>query len=688
MKKSNIITTCLIIVALIIQTGSFAQKNVEFDKANFPTQKDQLKEALKNIKEGDRYYLLGESMYTTALDYFLKANAFNSNNALLNYKLGVCYINGNKKLMAKDFLEKAYALDPDVNPEIHYLLGGVYQLEMSYDKAIVEYKTYIKSLPQNKYATEKPKAEKRIKECNTGKELVANPARVIIDNLGGVVNSEFSEYSPVISADESVMMFTSRRPNTTGGNKDEGDFNWYEDIYISYNEKGKWSPPVNPGKPLNTEIHDAVNGLSNDGQLLFTYKGDNGGDLFFSKLEGENWSKPERLNKNINTEYHEPGATLSPDGRTLYFVSNKEGGRGGHDIYYSVKNEKGKWGDAFPVNELNSEYDEDCIFMHPDGKTMYFSSKGHKTMGGYDIFKSVLENGKWSEPENMGYPINTTDNDVFFVISASGKHGYYSSAKDGGLGSQDIYLIKFLGAEKPVVNNTEDNLIASIAEPVSETVIAATVDIQTTALTILKGVVTDEQTKLPVLASIELTDNEKNEVIATFESNSKTGKYLVSLPAGKNYGIAVKGDGYLFHSENFEIPKASGYQEIVKDVELKKMEVGKKIVLRNIFFDFNKSTLRPESTAELDRLAQLLVENPKLKIEISGHTDSKGTDEYNRELSERRAKAVVDYLIKNKNIPSSRLEYKGYGESQAIATNETDEGRQLNRRTEFKILSN
>ena len=287
---------------------------------------------------------------------------------------------------------------------------------------------------------------------------------------------------------------------------------------------------------------------------------------------------------------------------------------------------------------------------------------------------------------NLGYPINTPDDDVFFVISASGKHGYYSSIKNDGMGEKDIYRVTFLGPEKPPVLNNEDNLLASLTNPVSETVIEEVIEIRTVALTILKGTVTDALSLQKVEAGIELIDNEKNKIIANFKSNSKTGKYLVSLPAGKNYGLAVKAEGYLFHSENFDIPKTAGYSEVIKDIALKKVAVGSKIVLKNIFFDFDKATLRDESTSELERLTKLLNDVPTLKIEISGHTDSKGADAYNQKLSERRAHAVVNYLVAA-GIVEDRLTYKGVGEAEPVATNDTDEGRQENRRTEFKVIA-
>ena len=517
--------------------------------------------------------------------------------------------------------------------------------------------------------------------------MMLSPSRVFIDNLGPVVNSTYREYSPLINADESVLFFTSRRDNTNGGQKDPTDNNYFEDIYISEKVNGEWTTPENPPSPLNSKEHDATIGLSPDGQTLLIYKGSDGGDIYECHLKGSEWSTPKKLSSAINTKYHESSASISFDGKTIYFVSNKPDGLGGSDIYYATLDKKGNWGEPKNIGApINTTFDEEGVFIHPDGKTLYFSSRGHNTMGGFDIFKSTLENGKWSDPVNLGYPINSPDDDVFFSISASGAHGYYMSVKPGGYGDRDLYIITFLGAEKPLVNNTEDNLIASLAQPVSETVIEKTVAIKENQVTILKGKILDELTLNPLGAVIEITDNEKNEIVATFESNSATGKYLVSLPSGKNYGIAVKSEGYLFHSENLNIPPTTIYQEITKDIKLNKLAIGSTIVLNNIFFDFNKAVLRPESIPELERLIKLMTDFPTLKIEISGHTDNIGTAAYNKPLSENRAKSVVDYLI-SKGIDKTRMTFVGFGFDKPIATNDTEDGRQQNRRTEFKIIS-
>lgn len=683
-KKINILS---LIVLLFSVQFAMGQVNKEFTKDNFPDKKSEMKKAIKDIEAGDAFFYDEYPKYDKALESYEKAQDFNPENAGLNFKIGLCIIKGKgNKTTAIGPFEKAYSLKKDVDSDILFWLGSAYQFDYQFDKAAESYKKYQASLNGKMLIEKSPLAIKRIEECQNGKLLLEKEERVFIDNLGGTVNSPFDEYGPVITADESLLLFTSKRPYTDMPQLESNEY--FEDIYLSTKKNKAWKSPERLGKPLNTEYHDAVKGLSNDGSRLIVYKGDNGGDLFESKMSGTSWSKPDRYPKQINSDYHESSGSFSYDGKSLYFVSDKPGGIGAHDIYKSTKNEKGKWSEPENLgNAINTPYDEAAVFMHPDGKTLYFSSKGHNTMGGYDIFKSTFENGKWNEPVNIGFPINTPDDDVFFVISASGKHGYYSSIKEGGNGGQDLYIISFLGPDKNFTFNNEDNLIAEKTAPISEKVIAQAVKIDEAKLTLLKGIIIDEKTRQPVLATIDLIDNTTNQILATFESNASTGRYLVSLPSGKNYGLSVKATGFLFHSENFDLPDTAQYQEIEKEIALKKMEVGSKIVLRNVFFDFNKSTLRPESNSELQNLLNLMTENPNLKIEISGHTDNVGSAAYNKKLSESRAQAVVNFLL-GKGIDKSRLTFAGYGFDQPIAPNDTEEGRQLNRRTEFKVVKN
>lgn len=714
-------TINLIIVLIIFFQISADAQNIEFEKSNFPDKKDELKEAKKNLEDGRDLFIVGRKEYDFVLEGFLeknkyypvsrkdyqragdlyfkqaqpfllKAQAFNPNNAELNYMLGFMSFNLNPQSdAATKYLEKALALNTGKLPsDLTYFLGWSYQFQLKWDEAIKYYQMQIDALridvKRNGMAIED--VNKKISECTIGKTEMANPQRTFVDNLGPNINTSYPEYSAYISADESMMVLTARRENSIGGKLDESDGWPFEDLYITQKINGKWQPVKNFGPLVNSPEHDASSGLSADGttMFIFKYKEKDGGDIYVSNLKGNVWSNPENLGKNVNSKDHESSVSLSYDAKRLYFISNREGGFGAGDIYFCDKDMKGQWGLAQNIGpSLNTKYGEEGVFIHPDGKTVYFSSKGHKTMGGYDIFKSTFENGKWSEPENLGYPINGPDDDVFFVISGSGHHGYFASSKQGGYGDKDIYRITFLGPEKPPVVMNEDNLLASVASPISEFK-AEKIISNGPKMTILKGIMSDAKTSQLLEADIELIDNTLNEILATFKSNSTTGKYLVSLPSGKNYGIAVKKDGYLFHSENFDLKSSEEFQEVEKNIALKPIEIGQSIVLRNIFFDFNKATIRSESANELDRLIKLLTDNSTLKIELGSHTDSKGSDDYNMKLSQSRSQSVVNYLI-NKGIATDRLVAKGYGETMPIANNDNDEGRQQNRRTEFKILS-
>lgn len=701
----------------------YAQQNVEFEKKNFPNDKEGYRIAVDEYKRGEELYHEGPLQYKNALKHLKKANAFNPDNAWLNYMIGDCIIETIHKAESIKYFERAYKLNPNVHHEVEYNLGKAHHVNEDWDQAVKWYKLYEERLLRDRSKKNQEKTnkklqiyEKHIKECKIGKELMKKPIRVFIDNIGPVINTEYPEYGPVITADNSTMYFTSRRPGTIGSHertqkdidKDRKEERYYEDIYVTHRfGNGKWSKPKNLGDPINTKGHDATVAILPDGQHMIFYNAGASsldGGLYEALLKGDEWSHPEKLDKHINSKYHESSAAYSLDKKTIYFVSSKpEDNLGGidnfadesdddhytHDIFYCTwDEEKERWNEAVNIGPtINTKYNERGVFLHSDGKTLYFSSEGHNSMGGYDIFKSIhQEDGSWSEPENLGYPVNGPDHDIFFTLSADGRKGYYASEHSDGFGKQDIYEITFLGPEKDVINLSEDNLLASVLSPVSEKIVEPIVEVSASQTTILKGIVIDAVTEQPIEANIDLTDNTKNNKVATFTSNSKSGKFLVSLPSGKNYGIAVLADGYLFHSENFDIPKAQGYQEVYKEIRLKKVAVGESIILKNIFFDFDKATLRDESIPELARLISLLKEVPTMKIEISGHTDSRGTNEYNQRLSENRSKSVVNYLVKN-GIAAKRLQYKGYGESKPIATNDTDDGRQQNRRTEFTILS-
>jgi outer membrane protein OmpA-like peptidoglycan-associated protein/tetratricopeptide (TPR) repeat protein len=673
----------LFIIATLAFNLAIAQtkpKNVPFEKEFFPDKKSELKDAIQNIKEGN-ILLEMEEHYDAALDFFEPAYKFNPNNAELNFLVGYCYLHALHRERRKSltYLQKSLALDPEFDPmHIHLILAQSYQINYQWDKAIEQYRLHQKA---NQAEGESKAAKKGIEECLVGIELIKNPIRCFIDNLGKFVNTEFPEYAVVINADESEMLFTARRPDTQGGTMDRGQY--LEDVYQSLKKEGNWMPAVNLGEKVNSKKNDATVGLLPNGLEMLVYIE---GDIYESEWKKGQWTSPSKFSNKINTKYHETSACFSPDAQTLYFVSDKpDGSMGGYDIYVTKKNAKGEWGDAINLGtHINTEYNEEGVFIHPDGKTMYFSSNGHNNMGGFDIFKSVFENGKWSTPENMGYPINTPEDDVFFVVNARGNRGYYSATKEDGFGLQDLYVITLLGSEKYVMLNTEDHLLSS-GDTFIEKIIEPEVTITRSQLTLFKGTILDSISKKPVASQMVVKDILKDEVVNIVNTDDITGKFLIPLPSGRDYGISIKHPDYLFHSENFNIPVGGDFQEIEKTVLLKKIQIGSKTILKNIFFDTGEATLRPESISELNELLAFLNENNTLKVEISGHTDSVASDDYNLRLSDRRAKAVVDYLIA-KGISKDRMVAKGYGETQPISSNDTDEGRQLNRRTEMRII--
>jgi len=577
----------------LITTIGYSQVDTPFDK-NHITDKKQLKEAKKKIKEGDKLFAMGKGTYIDALTYYLEANKINPNNADLNYKIGICYIFTTDKQLGLEHLEKSKQLNPQVNYELSYYLGRAYHLNHQFDKAIEYYKEFKNRLYPQEFAIRGKELDKLIEECENGKEFIENPLNVKISNVGSTINTIYPDYAPVISADEEILFFTSRRPSTTGGKRDPSDNKYYEDIFMATKKDTIWQLTTIPD--LNDKKHNGAIGMySWEGKTyLYTYKSKHNGDIYESIINDNNITILEPLPYPINTRFHESGASIGPDGRILYFISDRPGGMGGKDIWMSQREHNDTWSTPINLSAINTPYDEEGVFIHPDGKTLYFSSKGHNTMGGYDIFKSTNENGKWSKPINLGYPINTADDDLCFVLSSSSQRAYFSSSRQGTIGDLDIFIIN-LPKEKPLLISDEKEYVAWQNQP------------------------------------IKLSDTIK--------------------------------------------------QSIIKESEKLKNE----IVLNNIFFDFNKASLRPESKTELENLIKLMNDNPNIKIEISGHADNIGSSAYNQKLSESRAKAVVDYLIEH-GIERSRLSHMGYGFDKPIAPNDTKEGRQINRRVEFKII--
>ncbi|MBO2010306.1 OmpA family protein [Hymenobacter negativus] len=667
-------------------------QNVPFDAAHIPN-KELLKIAQKALRNGEEEYTAAPPRYAAALPLFLEAQKINPNNGALNMRVGDCYLNAGDVPTALPFLQKAAELETGSRaPRAHYVLGRAYQLSSRWAEALKEFER-AKPIAAAAVTAKKGQAPadaaaaevgRRLAECRVGQQLTQRPVRMFVDNLGPTVNSPEDDHSPQVLADESMLILTSRRAGAMGGTKASTGRGFADDIYMATGSGAAWGPARVLNAPVNTNGADVAVAVSVDGQRMLLHADGNDGDLSETRLSATGWSKPHPLGSHINTKYRETSATFSPDGRYVFFVSDKpEGSLGGKDIYKAEID-----GKTPAVNlgaAINTPFDEEGVFMQPDGKTLIFSSQGHSTMGGFDLFRSVYENGKWSTPENLGSPINSPNDDMSLVTMASGRYGYFASDRPGGLGGQDLYRITFLGAEKQVVINHEDRLLASRPRVVRQARATLAVPVITPAVTLLKGTVTDIANQQPVPARLEVIDNANGQVLGSFLT-TPNGKYLLSFPSGTNYGLVVSTEGYLPHSENVNLPPATGYAENKRDIRLQKPEPGSNIVLNNVFFDPGKANLRPESTAELDRLVRLLADSPKLKLHLAGHTDNSGEPAANQDLSQRRVQAIMTYLIEHKVKPD-RLTATGYGGTVPLASNTTEAGRQLNRRTEFKVVS-
>lgn len=659
MKQKLLLPVLLLCWAL----GIGAQVNIEFTRENFPESKRGLRDALKAIEQGDRFFYGHPNGYSMALPHYLQAYQFNGNNALLNYKIGECYLRHSEKFRAIEFLERAEKLNPNFGIELDLALGKAYQYALDYRKAEIYYKKF-QSIYRGTSQDTFDLIARKLEECRLGQEYMRKPANHRIENLGERLNTKYDEYVPLITADEYMFVFTTRRPHKKQRYLNELYLDHYEDIYISYYRNAQWTMPERLNRPINKKRrNNASVHLSFDGQTLYLYRSKNNGDIYYSKLKGDKWGKPVPFREINHPDYQESHICLSYDGNTAYFVSDRPGGYGGKDIWYVEKSENG-WSE--PINMgpvINTPGDEESPFIHPDNKTMYFSSTGHPGLGGYDIFETERTDSGWIKPRNLRYPINGPDDDLFFVLSTDGMNAYFSSSRTGGFGGQDLYVIRPFNPDFP-------------DEPVP---------FKDFDVTLFVGFLVDDATQKPVGGNVEIIDLSTGKRVWSNTVNSVTGKFTITLPTGVNYGLAVESDGYLFYSENFNLEKQKGFQEVQKTVYLKKVSEGASLVLNNVFFEFNKWDLRPESMNELNRALALLQRYAQFRIIIEGHTDNIGSDEVNDRISQLRAEAVRDYLVQ-KGLPQDRIiSVKGYGKRRPVASNETIEGRASNRRVEINL---
>ena len=688
----------LVLALLLLGTLVFAQ-NVEFKSSNFKRNKSEFKLAKENIEIGDNVRKEAvkkmlemqdvDEEYNKALFYYNKAQDFNPNNAALNYKIGSCLLFTNYKEEAFSYLERAKELSEDLPDDFLFYYAMSLQLESEYGKAREEFERFNKTAKKKVREKFEVLSKKYIEECLNAPEVLSIKKRIWVDNMA--LNTKHDEWSPCLSADGEFLIFTSNRPNENEAN----NIGFYDQEMYFSNKNGRNFSSVSSLSELNTIYNDVSGGLSYDGQRLLVFKNDDGNtDVYESILEGKKWGMPKRKmgekSKGGNTDDNETFASYDPPDVKVYYIT--DGGYSGNkNIYFSgvMNRERNIWGKGQSAgHEINTKFQEGSVYIHPDGRTMYFSSKGHNTLGGYDIFVSYVDElGHWGKPINLGYPINTPYDDLFYSATASGRFAYIASNRAGGKGGLDIYKVTYWGADKPMTLDFEDQLISKIASPVSDNTVAEPIFVEEKSLTVFKGKILDAVTKKPIGSDIVITINSTGKVYTSCYSNSATGKFLLSLPAGENYGISVSADGYLFHSENFDLPKDDGFNMVNKDIELKNIKVGSNITLKNVFFETGKWDIKSDSYPELERLVALLKEVPLLKIEISGHTDNVGSDSFNELLSQKRADAVVNFLSK-KGVSKERLIAKGYGKSKPVVTNDTEEGRAQNRRTEFEIIEN
>jgi outer membrane protein OmpA-like peptidoglycan-associated protein/tetratricopeptide (TPR) repeat protein len=604
---------------------AFGQKDYKSSNKQAQRQYEQAREAI------------GYNLYDKALDLLAEAVKADPKFAAAYQQTGDINRLLKRFNEAKSSYEKVLAIDPEFDSRTFI---GLAESEMGladYGSALPHLRKYA-SMP-GVSADRKKLATKLIADCEFSIQAMKTPTSFNPVNLGPSVNTSKEEYLPVITADEETLIFT-RKANEN------------EDFYTSKKQNNQWTKSSYLSPNINTStFNEGAQCISPDGMYLFFTgcnrpEGNGRCDIYVCKREGKDWSKPFNL-----------GAP-SADGRTLYFVSTRPGGIGGYDIWKTELKAGGAWSD--PVNlgpSVNTTYDELSPFIHHDDNTLYFASNGWPGLGSKDLFisrKNAM--GAFERPTNLGYPINTAGEESGLTVSSNGKTAFFASNTAGGFGGMDIYSFE-------LPQNIRPNVV-----------------------TYVKGQVFDANTREPLSANIKITALKTNAV--TFEdiSDEETGEFLATMPAGKTFGLSVDKKGYLFHSENFSLDKPNAANKSYKlAIGLKKIEIGGMVILKNVFFDTNKYELLPESKMELQQLVSFLNANSSVAIEIGGHTDNVGDDKTNQILSENRAKTVYDYLIANK-IAASRLTYKGFGKMSPVAANTTEEGRQQNRRTAFKIV--
>ena len=657
------------------------QQNAHIDK----------KESKKQIRVAENF--LDDENFSDAIPLYLKMLEANPLHSSLNFKLGFCYLQtADQKDKAIDYLQIAVdnvttdkkRRKENAPLEAYFYLARAYRMEKKHKEAMFVLQFLMNVLPE-KEVEFSVIVMKEIEMAENVLVLMENPVEIVSDGLE-MINSRYSDHSPVFPADESAIIFTSRRKPFLDSEKAE-DGQYYEDVYTSEFTDSLWTAPQQLKGHVNTNGHEATVGLSVDGQELFIYKPDDNGSIWVSTLDGDEWALPKKLSNNVNTRFRETHASLSANGKQLYFTSDRKGGFGGLDVYMSDRLHNGTWGKATNLGEtINTPFNEEGPYIHPDGISLFFSSEGHNSIGGLDIFKAEYndKDSTWSEPKNIGFPINTVENDAFYIPTPDGKRAYYITQQEEGSGYPDIYKI---------------TLPKSQAKP----------------LTIMSGVVNICDKLLPDV-KIFITDSLVTDTFGIYRPNTKSGKYLFVLNKGNSYLITYTAPGAMPYTEKLVINQSSQYRSVVKNIQLisancdiqdivieddymNSKDVGylnngtlydELIEMKTILFPFaNASNFRYYK--DLDKIADYLLRNPLAIIEIGGYADSRGSSEYNRKLTELRASTVKTFLLK-KGAKSAQLVINGYGEENPIAKNINSNGTynyiamKYNRRIEFKVI--
>lgn len=636
-----------------------------FPQGNLPpgTYTSSNKKAIKFYEEGKKHYEVRRDK--EAEEVLKKALKEDDNFVEAHSALAYLLMGYNRSEEAIVHFEKAVQINAKFYPQNIYFLANAYMSVGKYDDAIKSYEMlskYDRISPATKEA-----AAKELINAKFGSNAVKNPKPFKPVNMGPGVNTDFAEYFPSITADGKQFLFTREIVLSEQARQ--------EDFYLSKKDNNEWKSAM-PVIGVNTSGNEGAPSISADGNFMFfascmEMTGDYGSpdrkgygscDIFYSQKKDGKWTKPVNIGPTVNTSNWETQPSFSSDGKTLYFVRGllNRGAIKEQDIYMSVIGPDGKFGTPVKLSDkINTDEQEESVFIHPDNQTLYFSSAGHPGMGGLDIFMSRRQpDGSWGQAINLGYPINTYATDNSLLVDPSGKLAYFASDRAGGFGALDIYQF-----ELPE-------------------------DVRPEKLTYVKGKTYDAKTKEAVSAKFELIDLESQQSVAESYSD-KAGQFLVTLTGNKNYIVNVSKDGYLFYSDNFSLKgKETDFNKpFLLDIPLQPIDTGSTVELKNVFFDVDKWELKPESKAELDKLTFFLNKNPSVKIELGGHTDNSGKKEWNKTLSTNRAKSVYDYILTNGKIAPARLSYKGYAETKPKVANDTPEHKAMNRRTEFKVTA-